>query len=105
MRIWIKPDVLSKLGLSVPDLANAVKAQSTVNPSGQVGAEPMPAGKEKTHTVRAQGRLHKPEGFGQIDVCSNPDGSAVQVKEVAPVEIGAPTHEQRLRIECHASSH
>jgi len=48
MRIWIKPDVLSKLGLSVPDLANAVKAQSTVNPSGQVGAEPMPAGTEKT---------------------------------------------------------
>src|SRR5207244_11756053 len=43
MRIWIKPDVLSKLGLSVPDLANAVKAQSTVNPSGQVGAGPMPA--------------------------------------------------------------
>jgi len=82
MRIWVKPDLLSKLGLSVPDLANAVKAQSTVNPSGQVGAEPMPAGTEKTYTVRAQGRLQTPEEFGQIVVRSNPDGSVVRLKDV-----------------------
>src|SRR5882724_3919096 len=41
MRIWVKPDLLSKLGLGVPDLARAVQQQSTVNPSGQVGAEPV----------------------------------------------------------------
>ena len=41
MRIWVKPDVLSKLGLSVPDLARAVQQQSTVNPSGRLGAEPV----------------------------------------------------------------
>src|SRR5258707_6908228 len=49
MRIWVKPDVLSKLGLTVPDLANAVQQQSTVNPSGQLGAEPMPEKMEHTY--------------------------------------------------------
>src|SRR6266536_689168 len=51
MRIWDKPDVLSKLGLAVPDLAKAVQQQSAVNPSGRVGAEPVPVKMEKTYTV------------------------------------------------------
>src|SRR5947208_10235668 len=55
MRIWVRPDLLSRLGLSVPDLANAVKQQSNVNPSGRIGAEPVPPGMEKTYTVRALG--------------------------------------------------
>src|SRR5688572_19043942 len=53
MRIWVRPDVLSKLGLGVPDLASAVRQQSNVNPSGQIGGEPAPAGMEKTYTVRS----------------------------------------------------
>ena len=48
MRIWVKPDLLAKLGLTVPDLARAVQQQSTVNPAGQVGAEPAPL-----HVARA----------------------------------------------------
>jgi len=66
MRIWVKPDVLAKLGLTVPDLARAVQQQSTVNPAGQFGAEPAPKGKEKTYTVRAQGRLQTPEELDRL---------------------------------------
>src|SRR6267378_1083986 len=80
MRIWVKPDLLAKLGLTVPDLARAVQQQSTVNPAGQFGAEPAPKGKEKTYTVRAQGRLKTPEEFGQVVVRSNPDGSVVRMR-------------------------
>jgi len=98
MRIWVKPDLLSKLGLSVPDLANAVRQQSNVNPSGQVGAEPMPTGLEKTYTVRAQGRLQTPEEFGQIVVRSNPDGSVVRLKDVARIELGALNYQQSSRM-------
>src|SRR5436190_14675809 len=75
MRIWVKPDLLAKLGLTVPDLSQAVQQQSTVNPAGQVGAEPAPKGKEMTYTVRAQGRLQTPEEFGEVIVRSHPDGS------------------------------
>src|SRR6267142_502141 len=98
MRIWVKPDVLAKLGLAVPDLAKAVQQQSTVNPSGQVGAAPAPEGLEKTYTVRAQGRLQTPEEFGRIVVRSNPDGSVVRLKDVARVELGALNYEQSSRL-------
>src|SRR5437870_2147500 len=66
MRVWLKPDVLAKLGLTVPDLVRAVSQQSTVNPAGRVGADPAPSGKEMTYTVRAQGRLQTAEEFAQI---------------------------------------
>ena len=39
MRIWVKPDALARLSLTVPDVANAIRQQSTVNPAGQVGAD------------------------------------------------------------------
>ncbi|MCM3905017.1 MAG: efflux RND transporter permease subunit, partial [Pyrinomonadaceae bacterium] len=57
MRIWVNPDVLAKLAISVSDISNAVQAQNTVNPSGQVGAEPGPSGREMTYNVLSQGRL------------------------------------------------
>ncbi|MBO0862693.1 MAG: efflux RND transporter permease subunit, partial [Chloracidobacterium sp.] len=104
MRIWVKPDVLAKLGLGVPDLANAVRQQSAVNPAGQVGAEPAPPGKEMTYTIRAQGRLETPEEFGQIVVRSNPDGSVVRLKDVARIELGALNYQQRSRMNGQNSS-
>src|SRR6267142_1422403 len=97
MRIWVKPDVLAKLGLTVPDLTSAVQQQSTVNPAGQLGAEPAPKGKEKTYTVRAQGRLQTPEQFGQVVVRSNPDGSVVRMKDVARIDLGALNYQQFTR--------
>jgi len=98
MRIWVKPDLLAKLGLTVPDITRAVQQQSTVNPAGQVGAEPAPKGKEKTYTVRAQGRLQSPEEFGQIVVRSNPDGSVVRLKDIARTELGAQNYQQIARV-------
>lgn len=97
MRIWVKPDVLSNLGLSVPDLTSAVRQQSNVNPSGQIGGQPAPEGVEKTYTVRAQGRLQTAEEFGQIVVRANPDGSVVRLKDVARIELGALNYQQRSR--------
>src|SRR5438046_10349405 len=98
MRIWVRPDRLSRLGLSVPDLANAVKQQSNVNPSGRIGAEPVPPGMEKTYTVRALGRLQTPEEFGQIVLRANSDGSIVRLKDVARIELGALDYQQRSRM-------
>src|SRR5262249_37959412 len=98
MRIWVKPDALAKLGLAVPDLANAIKQQNAVNPSGQVGAEPASPGKEMTYTVRAQGRLQTPEEFGEIVVRSNPDGSVVRLKDIARIQLGAQNYQQIARV-------
>ncbi|HEX7830353.1 MAG TPA: multidrug efflux RND transporter permease subunit [Thermoanaerobaculia bacterium] len=97
MRIWVKPDQLAKLGITVADLQRAIQQQNAVNPSGQIGAEPVPAGQEFTYTVRSQGRLVTAEEFGNIVVRLNPDGSAVRVSDVARVELGALSYRQRAR--------
>jgi HAE1 family hydrophobic/amphiphilic exporter-1 len=57
MRLWVRPDQLAKLGITVTDIINTIQAQNTVNPAGQVGGEPVPKGQEYTYAVRAQGRL------------------------------------------------
>jgi HAE1 family hydrophobic/amphiphilic exporter-1 len=103
MRIWIKPDLIAKLGLTVPDINRAVQQQSNVNPAGQVGAEPSPPGQEMTYTVRAQGRLVTAEDFGKIVLRSNPDGSIVRLKDVARIELGALSYRQIARMNGRAS--
>jgi HAE1 family hydrophobic/amphiphilic exporter-1 len=97
MRIWVKPDRLAKLGLTVPDLVRAVQQQSTVNPSGRIGAEPAPPGQQLTYTVRSQGRLVTPEEFGNVVVRLLPDGSTVRLRDVARIELGAVTYNSSSR--------
>jgi HAE1 family hydrophobic/amphiphilic exporter-1 len=92
MRIWLKPDALTKLGITVTEVVNAVQAQNTVNPAGQMGGEPAPKGQEFTYSVRAQGRLTTPEQFGDIIVRENPNGGAVRVRDVARIELGAQSY-------------
>jgi HAE1 family hydrophobic/amphiphilic exporter-1 len=92
MRMWLKPDALTKLGITVSDVVNAVQSQNTVNPAGQMGGEPAPKGQEFTYSVRAQGRLTTPEQFGDIIVRENPNGGAVRVRDVARIELGAQSY-------------
>jgi HAE1 family hydrophobic/amphiphilic exporter-1 len=99
MRMWVKPDQLSKLQITVPDIVNAIKAQNTVNPSGQIGGEPVPPGQEFTYSVRAQSRLVTEEDFSNIVVRANTDGSIVRVKDVARVELGAQVYNLRGRLD------
>jgi HAE1 family hydrophobic/amphiphilic exporter-1 len=89
MRLWVKPDQLAKLGITVPEIVTAIQTQNTVNPAGKIGSEPVPKGQEFTYSVRAQGRLTSPEEFQQIVVRETPDGGIVRVKDVARVELGA----------------
>jgi HAE1 family hydrophobic/amphiphilic exporter-1 len=99
MRIWVRPDTLAKLQLTVTDLVNAIQAQNVVNPAGQVGAEPAPPGQEFTYNVTAQGRLVTAEQFGDIIVRANPDGSLVRLRDVARIELGTQTYMQRGRFQ------
>src|SRR5712664_1353530 len=98
MRLWVKPDQLAKLGITVPDIISAVQKQNNVNPAGQVGSEPIPSGQKFTYTVRAQGRLQTPEEFGEIVVRANPDGSFVRVKDIARIDLGAQNYNLKGRL-------
>jgi len=89
MRLWVKPDQLAKLGITVSDVLSAIQAQNKVNPAGQVGGEPAPANQQFTYSVLAQGRLTSPEEFGNIIVREAPNGGIVRVSDIARVELGA----------------
>ncbi|AXE29691.1 hydrophobe/amphiphile efflux-1 family RND transporter [Chromobacterium phragmitis] len=89
MRIWLKPDKLAQLKLTPSDVAAAIREQNSQFAAGKLGAEPTPKKLDFTYTVTTQGRLSEPEEFENIIVRSNPDGSAVKLKDVARVELGA----------------
>jgi hydrophobic/amphiphilic exporter-1 (mainly G- bacteria), HAE1 family len=88
MRFWVNPDQLAKLQITVPEIILAVKAQNNVNPAGQIGGEPVPAGQDFTYAVIAQGRLISEQEFGDIVVRANSDGSFIRLRDVARIELG-----------------
>src|SRR6478672_4415256 len=88
MRVWLRPDRIGRLGLTVPDIANAISAQNQLTPAGQIGGPPAAAGTEYTYTVRTQGRLLNEEEFGNIVLRTSSDGSEVRLKDVARLELG-----------------
>jgi HAE1 family hydrophobic/amphiphilic exporter-1 len=89
MRIWVRPDQLAKLNITVPEIINAVSSQNTVNPAGKISGRPTPPGQQFTYTVRAQGRLTSEQEFGEIVLRAKPDGSIVRLRDVARIELGA----------------
>jgi hydrophobic/amphiphilic exporter-1 (mainly G- bacteria), HAE1 family len=89
MRVWVRPDQLAKLQITVPDIVTAIQAQNTVNPAGQVGGEPVPQGQQFTYSVRAQGRLITPEEFEDLVVRETLETGVVRLRDVARVELGS----------------
>jgi HAE1 family hydrophobic/amphiphilic exporter-1 len=104
MRLWVKPDQLAKLGITVTDIVNAIQSQNTVNPAGKVGGEPAAPGQQFTYTVLAQGRLKSPEEFANIIVREASNGGVVRVKDVARVELGAQDYSMSGRLNGKATA-
>jgi hydrophobic/amphiphilic exporter-1 (mainly G- bacteria), HAE1 family len=94
LRIWLKPDLMARLGVTATDVQNAIRSQNVVNPAGKIGAEPSPPGTQLTYTVRAQGRLVQPEEFANVIIRENGDGSLIRVSDVATTELGALNYSQ-----------
>jgi HAE1 family hydrophobic/amphiphilic exporter-1 len=97
LRVWVQPDKLAQLGVTAPEIINALQTQNNVNPAGQIGGEPVPKGQQFTYTVRTQGRLVTPEEFGNIVVRANPDGSILHLRDVARIELGTQVYNLTAR--------
>jgi HAE1 family hydrophobic/amphiphilic exporter-1 len=104
MRIWIKPDQLAKLQLTVPDITRAVSEQNVLVPAGQIGGAPAPPGTDLTYTVQTSGRFETAEEFGNVVVRSNPDGSQVLLKDVARIELGTQNYLLNTRLDGQPSA-
>ncbi|HMD37153.1 MAG TPA: multidrug efflux RND transporter permease subunit [Vicinamibacterales bacterium] len=88
MRVWLRPDRIGRLGITVPDIVNAISQQNQLTPAGQIGGPPAANGTEYTYTVRTQGRLLTEDEFGEIILRTAADGSQVRLKDVARLELG-----------------
>jgi HAE1 family hydrophobic/amphiphilic exporter-1 len=99
MRLWVKPDRLAKLAITVPEIVSAIQSQNSVNPAGQVGSEPVPKGQQFTYSVQAQGRMTSPEEFGEIVIRESAGGAVVRLKDVARVELGAQAYNMVSRLD------
>ncbi|PZP53901.1 MAG: multidrug efflux RND transporter permease subunit [Agrobacterium fabrum] len=98
MRVWIDPDKLVGLNLTAGDVNAAITAQNAQVAAGQIGAAPNPVSQDMTATVLVQGQLSDPKAFGNIILRANPDGSAVLLKDVAKIELGAENYNFTSRL-------
>jgi|FLOH01.1.fsa_nt_gi hydrophobic/amphiphilic exporter-1 (mainly G- bacteria), HAE1 family len=98
MRIWVKPDRLAQMGITVSEIQNAINQQNVIVPGGKFGAEPAPPGTEFTYTVRLPERFNSPEAFGEIVIRTTPEGSQVKIKDVATIDLGVETYNAFTRL-------
>jgi len=98
MRIWLKPDRLAQLGLTPDDVAQAIREQNAQFAPGKIGQAPTGDAQEMVYTITTQGRLSEPRQFEDIIVRAASDGSAVRLKDVARVELGAKDYDFLGRI-------
>ncbi len=98
MRIWVKPDRLAQMGITVPQIVNAINEQNLIAPGGRFGAEPAPPGTEFTYTVRLPDRFNSPEEFGEIVIRTQSDGSQVKLKDIATINLGTETYNSFTRL-------
>ncbi len=99
MRVWVKPDQLAKLGITVPEITAAIETQNAVNPAGKIGGEPIQNGQQYTYTVRTDGRLVSENEFGDIVLRASSNGSIVRLRDVARIELGAQTYDMTARLD------
>lgn len=93
MRIWLDPYKLNSFGLMPSDIQSAIEAQNAQVTSGEIGSQPAPANQYLNATVTVQSRLETPQQFENILLRTNNDGSAVYLRDVARVEIGAENYQ------------
>ncbi len=89
MRVWLKPDRMTQLKVTVDDVARVLNEQNAQFAAGKIGQSPNGGNQELVYTVTTKGRLSTPEEFENIIVRSNPDGNQLRLKDIARVELGS----------------
>ena len=99
MRVWLRPDVMARLGITTSDVANALRAQNAQFAAGKIGQEPTPEDQAFTYTVTTRGRLVEPEEFGNIVLRASGPNGALHLKDVARLELGAQSYDAITRVD------
>jgi hydrophobic/amphiphilic exporter-1 (mainly G- bacteria), HAE1 family len=97
MRIWLNPNKMNTLGVSVDDVKNALNVYNNIYPGGSFGNNPALPGIQNTYTAQLQSRLITVEAFNKITLKSNTNGALVKLGDVARIELGAENYSQTCR--------
>nr|CBA33221.1 Acriflavine resistance protein F [Curvibacter putative symbiont of Hydra magnipapillata] len=98
MRIWLDPAKLASFNLSTAEVNSAISAQNAQVSAGAIGDLPNITGQSIAATVVVKGQLASVAQFGNIALRSNADGSAVRLKDVARIELGAQAYATSARL-------
>jgi hydrophobic/amphiphilic exporter-1 (mainly G- bacteria), HAE1 family len=98
MRVWVKPDVMSKLDITIEDITKALQDQNVISPGGKFGAEPAPSGTEFTYGVVLSDRLIQESQFAEIIIKSKEDGSKVLLGDIADIKLGTENYNSTSRM-------
>jgi HAE1 family hydrophobic/amphiphilic exporter-1/multidrug efflux pump len=98
MRVWLKPDVMARLGIATSDVAAAIRVQNAQNAAGRIGQEPVLNGQQLTYTVSAKGRLLTIPEFENILLRADGPGGVVRLKDVARIELGAENYDRTTKV-------
>ncbi|WP_424244644.1 hydrophobe/amphiphile efflux-1 (HAE1) family protein [Elusimicrobium posterum] len=103
IRIWIKPDKLSQLGMSPSEVIAKIQTQNTQRAAGKIGQPPMSVKVNHTYNIIAPGRYSTPAEFENIILRAMPDGTSLRLKDVATIELGSQTYEFDASYNTHPS--
>lgn len=98
IRVWIDPQKLAKQKLTTAEVIDAIKEQNAQYAAGKFAAEPIVNKQMFTYTLQTQERMSKPEQFGNIIIRANEDGSALTLKDVATIELGAQSYNMTTKL-------
>ena len=98
MRVWLKPDVMARLGITTSDVAASIRVQNAQNAAGRIGQEPAISGQQLTYTVSAKGRLLTIPEFENIILRADGPSGVVRLKDVARVELGAENYDRTTKV-------
>ncbi len=93
MRVWLRPDKMSALGLTISDVQNTLKEQNMIVAAGKFGAAPSPENQQFEYSIQARGRLKTAEEFGQTILRSNTDGNFVRLNDIAKIELASESYD------------
>lgn len=93
MRIWVDPEKLTNLAITIPEVTAAIKAQNAQVTYGSLGGTPAVPGQQYSYTITGQKRLESVEEFENILLRVNTDGTMVRLKDIARVELGSESYQ------------
>src|SRR5450631_3411841 len=97
MRIWLNPNKMNTLGITVDDVRRALDIYNNIYPGGSFGNNPALPGIQNTYTAQLQSRLVTVESFNKIILKSNASGALVRLSDVSRIELGTENYAQASR--------